>query len=559
MNISIITPTIGTEYLKDCINSVSNQTYRNFHHIIAVDGKEYESQVKDIVGNSDVDVVVIPQNTGKDGYVCHPKYAGFSFLCNTKYILFLDEDNVIHPNHLEYIMNEFSKQEDLDMVYSLRYILDKDGNYVCNDNFESVGNLIPENALFVDTSCICMKTSVAQKYAYFWMDESNKYIFDPKNGKQPHTVRPNDRLFSSTILKECNSKCTKRYTLGYRTYENKPNPPSFFQMNSKHHIVDQWDKKTLYVCHFSAVPTNEGIVNILKKRYNNHAWKESWQLPLLDGLSYFFNLKNGYLEQIPSEALVLFTACHINTLPERVYTRKDVTKVLVAMESPNIRHQQNYSPEFLSHFDKVVTFNTQFKDILGDKYIHTLHPYNASNIAGTTNSYMASKDENRKICCVLENRQNKGEYEVLGVKLRSLDHLRYDYAKHLHIDCYGKGWESDGKIVARGFDPKHPIDIQNQYTFSLIIENQNSAGGVTEKIYNAFLAGCIPLYYSEHPIENIPESCYINITKIKPEDLQTFLSNVDVEQYRKNIVDNLNSILKPITPEKWAEKIHQSV
>ena len=38
MQVAIVTPTIGSEHLKQCIDSVQAQTYKDFKHYIFIDG-----------------------------------------------------------------------------------------------------------------------------------------------------------------------------------------------------------------------------------------------------------------------------------------------------------------------------------------------------------------------------------------------------------------------------------------------------------------------------------------------------------------------------------------
>ena len=43
MKVAVVTPTIGSETLKQCVKSVQNQTYSDLTHYIFMDGKEHEN------------------------------------------------------------------------------------------------------------------------------------------------------------------------------------------------------------------------------------------------------------------------------------------------------------------------------------------------------------------------------------------------------------------------------------------------------------------------------------------------------------------------------------
>ena len=68
---------------------------------------------------------------------------------------------------------------------------------------------------------------------------------------------------------------------------------------------------------------------------------------------------------------------------------------------------------------------------------------------------------------------------------------------------------------------KGPIDnkkkVLEQYRFAICYENvQDSPGYITEKIFDCFFAGCIPLYRGASNISDyIPSSCYIDRRKLK--------------------------------------------
>lgn len=572
MSVTIVTSTIGTEFLKQCIASVQYQKYTNVKHVIIIDGAFYDEKVRAIVNEYKsplipLQIVSLPDNTGSDGRCGHHKYAAYSYLAVSDYIAFLDEDNLYSIDHIENAMKIFNKDPEVEVVYSLRKIINENGKYVAKDNFESIGNLDKVKEPFIDTSSYVMKVSTAQQFSRFWTQDFGVHKFlvtkDSKGvelDKTQHkviTIRPNDRLISHCLLNNVRCECSMEYSLVYRSYPDKPNPPEFFATSNKLTPIDPWKKKNAYLCHFSQIPTNEALSN----KTNSHLWMQSWQLPLIDGIRYYYNLKNGYLEDVPSGSTVFFTCCFPDKLPMKLIMRKDITKVLIAMESPNYRHQHNFG-DFLSLFDKVVTYNTQFKDSLGDKYVHALHPYNLDAVVGNTNGFVANKSTSKNICCVLENRGNREAYTVLGTKLKSLDYLRYEYASKLKIDCYGNGWKTANGITAMGYDQRHPIEISSNYMFTLIIENQNAAGGVTEKIYNSLFAGSIPLYYSEHDIPNIPSECYINISNIDPMKLMDIINNLsdaDITNYRNNIAKHRAQIFSTVSVDKFGKSLYDKL
>ena len=77
MKVSVITPTTGSAFLGECIESVRNQTYANVEHIVVVDGKsrwENADQILKAVefpNGTNEHICVLPYPTGTNRYNGH--------------------------------------------------------------------------------------------------------------------------------------------------------------------------------------------------------------------------------------------------------------------------------------------------------------------------------------------------------------------------------------------------------------------------------------------------------------------------------------------------------
>jgi glycosyltransferase involved in cell wall biosynthesis len=202
--VTIITPTTGTKHLEQCVDSVANQTYKNIQHLIVVDGKEHRKKAEQQI-RSDADVLVLPYNTGHDQYNGHRIYGASTFLAKGAYYIFLDEDNWLEPNHVESLVNSIDNNG---WAYTLRKIVDTEGNYICNDDCESLGNWQSIlNDYFVDVNCYMVRRDVALNFAPGWY----------RRARHPQEQPEVDRLLSGW-LRQNNFKanCTGDYTVNYR-------------------------------------------------------------------------------------------------------------------------------------------------------------------------------------------------------------------------------------------------------------------------------------------------------------------------------------------------------
>lgn len=198
MRIQVITPTVGTKHLQQAVDSVKAQTIPT-EHLIVVDGR-LDNEFKMYENGT---CVQLQENTGHSGWNGHRIYAAFPLLSGADYILFLDEDNWFEPDHVEQLVN-FVKENDLQWAYSLRNIVNQAGEFVTQDNCESLGkwnSVFPPNHYFVDTNCYCFKRKYLARYAHNFY--TNEFYAD--------------RLFFNEISKQLPEfDCNGEHTINYR-------------------------------------------------------------------------------------------------------------------------------------------------------------------------------------------------------------------------------------------------------------------------------------------------------------------------------------------------------
>jgi len=200
----VITPTTGADVLRDCILALRGQECL---HYIVIDGAKYAENVDKIVEEvgltPQIRLISLEENVGKNGgnFYGHRIYAAAPFLMNSDIVCFLDQDNWVEPDYIEsfrYVLNNNQ------WAYTLRNIIDPDGTFVCQDNFENLG-LWPVSGNgncrhHIDTSCFAVPRNLLTKISNSWYGEWGA-----------------DRQFFSA-LKQAHPTfgCTGKYTLNYR-------------------------------------------------------------------------------------------------------------------------------------------------------------------------------------------------------------------------------------------------------------------------------------------------------------------------------------------------------
>ena len=111
--------------------------------------------------------------------------------------------------------------------------------------------------------------------------------------------------------------------------------------------------------------------------------------------------------------------------------------------------------------------------------------------------------------------------------------------------CYGGKYTNTHKIVNGTWESADLIEEYKNYKFAFAIENKKVKGYVTEKIMNAFHAGCIPIYWGSENINDLfnPEA-FINLSNFDSiDDCVDFVSKLSEEEI-------INMQNKPIYNEK---------
>lgn len=572
----VVTATVGTSYLPRCLDSVQVQTLPGVEHVVVVDGPQHADTVYDMVDahrlRHPIHVMVLPFNVGHSGWCGHRVYASVPFLLDADYVAFLDEDNFVDADHYEQLQKRVLA-DSLNWSFSLRKIVDTHGDFVALDNCESLGNFCHSvmgwNDVLVDTSCYYLTTDVARAVAQQWMHQTRST-----------TGVEADRSVTTFLLRHPTFKGAgvPRHSLNYVVGRSASSVTAKFFVDGNQVLrYDFAARPTVYVFHFNAEKTQQFLLSMYKDD-RSYALDE-WQMTLLRGLRHTFNLVNGYAMQpfLPSGALVYVSMCHLNDLPIETLKRTDITRILYTIESPNIRHQQQWSAEFLSNFfDHVLTYWESLLQAHPEWTTfcpHNTHHLDFDNAHDLALLHTPSRPVNRDVVMVLERRDLKGEYSINGVKLTCLDPLRQTYVEDLSdITVYGIGWGhfkknprlKVGHTKHRSLDDRTTVDILKDYTFVLIVENTTAEGYVSEKIYDAFVAGCIPLYYGNNNDRvGIPRDMYIDISNFPTSAaLQEHLDSLsleDIAALRRVVLEKREAVLHNVSTQAFAETFEKVI
>lgn len=140
--------------------------------------------------------------------------------------------------------------------------------------------------------------------------------------------------------------------------------------------------------------------------------------------------------------------------------------------------------------------------------------------------------ENKKFCAMIASNRYSPHPRELYSERKNLAHYFQTYHPS-DLDLYGRGWQKGFDKVYRGIvDDK--IELLKNYKFNIAYENiKDESGYVTEKIFDAFEAGCIPVYWGASNIADyVPRECFIERDAFVDNDaLYAYLQSISKEQY----------------------------
>lgn len=177
--ITVFMPVYNTEkYLNEAIESILNQTYKNFEFLIIDDGSTDDSL--NIIKSFKDDRIRVYANKVNKG-LPYTRNLGLT-LANGKYIAFMDSDDISELNRLEIEVRFLEKNKEYDIVSSKAYIGKKNINKIRNKNLDILNlKFMVKNVIINSTAMLRMdfikkyniryrkECFVAQDYS-FWVD-----------------------------------------------------------------------------------------------------------------------------------------------------------------------------------------------------------------------------------------------------------------------------------------------------------------------------------------------------------------------------------------------------
>ncbi|MBI3211933.1 MAG: hypothetical protein HYZ47_04535 [Simkania negevensis] len=279
----------------------------------------------------------------------------------------------------------------------------------------------------------------------------------------------------------------------------------------------------------------------LEKELHKRGYKAEWSLlkQVPNGWDFLRTLKFFFIEKQKTRFFLFHDVPYF--IPK--YKLEEIPlekKVLILWEPPVVLPGQ-YKKKTLGRFNTVLTWNDDLVD--GKKFFKFHYPSLRPML-----SSLPSFFERKLLCMIASNKLfYQGTTELYSERRKVAGFFESQPGL---IDIYGPLW--DGYLNAKGSIPDKAAVLKN-YKFAICFENCITPGYITEKIFDAFAVGTLPVYWGAPNIEEyIPKNCFIDFREFSGmEELLTFLQNMKQETYQEYLT-NIKSYLESKEAKKFS-------
>lgn len=182
--------------------------------------------------------------------------------------------------------------------------------------------------------------------------------------------------------------------------------------------------------------------------------------------------------------------------------------------------------------DAVLTWN----DRIAGKFPHVIKCNIGQPVINSKNIPNVSFTNKKFICSIFANKPSGAPDSLFAERIQSIDFFNQQLLK---MDLYGIGWETSAyPFVHEAYRGKcaNKKEVQQQYKFCIAYENVEKIPGlITEKIFDCFAAGTVPIYLGAPNVEDdIPSSCFVDFRQFSDyNQLYDYLANMSDGEYQK--------------------------
>ena len=229
------------------------------------------------------------------------------------------------------------------------------------------------------------------------------------------------------------------------------------------------------------------------------------------------------------------------------------SRLILIVTEPKVVVPQGHNVNFIKNFSYVFTFND---DLIASH--DNVYKFNLPQPLRIRSEFIPL-DQRKDMVLVGANKPShrNRQSSLHNIKIQLIRNLE---SSKVQIDIFGPEWKQAKKYPKikkllfwryryynfkslRGYTNNKLQEVAN-YKFSLVLENSEQNGYISEKIFEAMFSYAVPIYYGAPNIENyVPIECFIHARKFDNNDqLINYVKNLTLQEI-ENYIQNAQKFL----------------
>lgn len=197
--------------------------------------------------------------------------------------------------------------------------------------------------------------------------------------------------------------------------------------------------------------------------------------------------------------------------------------IFILAKSPFVM-PENYDKSFHQHANFIFTYLDDLVD--NRKYFKYFNPQPLP----FKNPYTTSYADKQMYILIAGNKFSNVPGELYSERRKAIEYFEKNLNEE--FDLYGSGWETTGYKCYKG-QTSGKLAALSKYKYCICYENGASNGYITEKIFNCFFAGCVPIYLGAPNITDyIPANTFIDRRRfVSYEEMHSYINCIHEDEY----------------------------
>ncbi|MFP4403812.1 MAG: glycosyltransferase family 10 domain-containing protein [Candidatus Woesearchaeota archaeon] len=249
-------------------------------------------------------------------------------------------------------------------------------------------------------------------------------------------------------------------------------------------------------------------------------------------------------------------------MPFKMPKKKNISKSYIVLGEPKLVVPRNFEKKYYKYFNKIFTWKDSL--VNNKKFFKINYSFKFPKKI----IYKVPFEKKKNFTLIAGNKFSLSKLELYSKRLELIKWFEKN-GKNGDFEFYGYGWNKGSQLISERFgflnrglklfdflrskkfkNYKGSVDDKfktlSKYKFNFAFENSIEEGYVTEKIFDSFFAGTVPIYLGTKNIsKSIPKSCYIDYSEFNSiEEMYKTLKSMskkEYNQYIKNIENYITS------------------